>query len=98
MSDFYPMRGKSAIQRWTPEGETESGIIFTAKEHPWFAKGKVLSRGLPEYLSSGKEMNHTHKEGDYVLYNRQNIENFMGIDLVKHEDIIAIVDENTKIS
>lgn len=95
MSKFYPVRGKTAVVRHQLKEETTSaGIIYNKKEQA-FVKGQVVSVGEPTILPSGKEVTTTHKNGDWVVYHQQLAQNISGFDILKHEDIIAVVDEDT---
>ena len=98
MSKFYPVRGKTAVVRHQLKEETTSaGIIFNKKEQA-FVKGQVVSVGDPNILPSGKELPISHKDGDWVLYHQGVVQNIAGFDILKHEDIIAIVSEDTDVT
>ena len=96
MSKFYPVRGK--IPQWVrhqlKEETTSAGIIYNKKEQA-FVKGQVVSVGEPTILPSGKEVTTTHKNGDWVSTTNNLHRTSSGFDILKHEDIIAIVDEDT---
>lgn len=96
---FYPVRGKVVIKRKVKKGTTETGIVYTPKEHRQYLVGMVSSIGLSEVLPNGKEVKPAYKVGDYVMYDySKGLEGFGGFDVCRHEQIVAIVEEDTEIS
>tara|TARA_R100001015_G_C4584060_1_gene140186 strand:- start:387 stop:683 length:297 start_codon:yes stop_codon:yes gene_type:complete len=98
MSKFYPLRGKVAVRRSAQSESTTEGVIYTPKENVHYAKGQVVSVGHPLPLPNGKLIVPEYNDGDWVIYKREGVEHTMGFDIMNHDGIVAMIEEDTEIS
>ena len=99
MAGFKPHGDNVVIEVCERKNQTSSGIIFEGREHPFYAKGKVMSIGPGVKDEKGNVFPAEFKEDDYVLYDKRGgVETYMGYLLIKVQSVIAIVDKDTEIS
>ena len=93
MSKFYPKR-KDRSRSSSTERRNHICWYHLQQEGTSFCKGQVVSVGEPTILPSGKEVTTTQRMVIGFCH-QQLAQNISGFDILKHEDIIAIVDEDT---
>ena len=98
MKLFYPTAGKTAIVRETNKDQMYGNLIYNEKENVDFCKGKVVSIGQPAIANNGAYIKHDHIVGDWVVYRRKSVEVFEEYDIVSNENIVAVVDEQTRLT
>tara|TARA_B100001094_G_C18193030_1_gene808583 strand:+ start:654 stop:950 length:297 start_codon:yes stop_codon:yes gene_type:complete len=98
MSKFYPIQGKVAIRRSVQSESTSAGVIYTPKDNVHYAKGQVVSVGHPIPLSNGTVVIPQYDDGDWVIYKREGVEHTMGFDIMDHDVVVAIIEEDMEIS
>ena len=93
MKKFYPTRGYTVLERKHAKEETIGKIIVQTNNNDPFFQGKVLSIGKPLIHGSGMELEIQYQEGDVVLYDRSQVTDYHGFDIVPHSAVIGILEE-----
>ena len=99
MISFKPTRGKIVIRKDKLPEETETGIIYKARENREFFTGEVLSIGLPNLASDGSPIPSGVEIGDRVVVKRnENIYEVLGLHVITPEAIMAVVSKGIDVS
>jgi len=96
MSKFYPSKGKVAILVESPQN-AEGEIIYEEKGNPKIGVGKVVSIGSPELHNNGNLVELQYKEGDRVLFEKDQYDSVYGYTIMHQFRIFAVAEEGVRI-